>query len=199
MRTMDHFPDLDFRTQAIPPNFRTNFGQTCPAEMKNAQKYNSNSILDWKSPTVTFTTLELRNPSHDVLELHKIRRSPDFEALKLWKGSSGVRHSPRRPCSGHRPWAAQAAAVASDQLMSRRVVDVYSVVENVFVASSMLAHNLGDHACCTSTNKTPNSLFLLLLLLLLPSGWRSGMHYMLLFISGGKSQSVFAPACFLYW
>ena len=40
-------------------------------------------------PTNFFTTLELQNPSHDVSELHKIRQSPDLEALKLWKGSSG--------------------------------------------------------------------------------------------------------------
>ena len=35
-------------------------------------------------------TLELQNLSHDVSELHKIRRSPDFEALKLRKGRSGT-------------------------------------------------------------------------------------------------------------
>ena len=37
-----------------------------------------------------FTILELQNPSHDVLQLHNIRRSPDFEALKLPNGSSGT-------------------------------------------------------------------------------------------------------------
>ena len=36
-----------------------------------------------------FTILELQNPSNDVPELHKIRWSPDLEALKLWKVSSG--------------------------------------------------------------------------------------------------------------
>ena len=41
-------------------------------------------------PTVRFTILELSNRSHDVPELHKIRRSADFEALVLWKGSSGT-------------------------------------------------------------------------------------------------------------
>ena len=40
-------------------------------------------------PTSPFTTLKLQNPSHDVSELHKVRRSTDFEALKLGKGSSG--------------------------------------------------------------------------------------------------------------
>ena len=34
-------------------------------------------------PTDPFTILESRNPSHDVSELHKIRKSPDLEALKL--------------------------------------------------------------------------------------------------------------------
>ena len=34
-------------------------------------------------PTDTFTTLELRNQLYDVSELHKFRRSPDLEALKL--------------------------------------------------------------------------------------------------------------------
>ena len=42
-----------------------------------------------KSPTSPFTILELQNPSDDVPELHKISRSPDLEALKLWKCSSG--------------------------------------------------------------------------------------------------------------
>ena len=41
-------------------------------------------------PTNPFTILELQNPSHDIPELHKIRWSPDLEALKLWKGSSGI-------------------------------------------------------------------------------------------------------------
>ena len=40
-------------------------------------------LKDIYYPTHTFTTFELRNPSHDVLELHKFRRSPDLEALKL--------------------------------------------------------------------------------------------------------------------
>ena len=34
-------------------------------------------------PTDPFTNSALRNPSYDVSELHKIRRSPDCEALKL--------------------------------------------------------------------------------------------------------------------
>ena len=32
---------------------------------------------------------KLKNPLHDVPELHKIRRSTDFGERKLWKGSSG--------------------------------------------------------------------------------------------------------------
>ena len=34
------------------------------------------------SPTDPFTNLELQNPSHGVAKLHKIRRSPDLDALK---------------------------------------------------------------------------------------------------------------------
>ena len=40
-------------------------------------------------PTNPFTIVEPQNPSHDILELRKIWRSHDFEALKLWNGSSG--------------------------------------------------------------------------------------------------------------
>ena len=41
-------------------------------------------------PTDLVTTLKLPNPSHDVSELHKIRRSSDFEDLKLPKDRSGT-------------------------------------------------------------------------------------------------------------
>ena len=40
-------------------------------------------------PTDPFTILEFQNPSKDVPEVHKIRQSPDREALKLWKDRSG--------------------------------------------------------------------------------------------------------------
>ena len=40
-------------------------------------------------PTDPFTTSVLQTPRHDVSEIHKIRRSPDLEALKLWKDQSG--------------------------------------------------------------------------------------------------------------
>ena len=40
-------------------------------------------------PSIPFTTYELRNPSHDAPELHKIRCFPDAEALKLWESPSG--------------------------------------------------------------------------------------------------------------
>ena len=47
-------------------------------------------IVSWLvSPTDPFTTFELKNPLHAVPEQNKIRRSPDLEALKLWKGRSG--------------------------------------------------------------------------------------------------------------
>ena len=36
-----------------------------------------------KDPTNPFQTLELQNPSYDVSHLHKTRRSPEREALKL--------------------------------------------------------------------------------------------------------------------
>ena len=39
--------------------------------------------------TSPFAILEIYNPSHDVPEVHKIRRSTDFKALKLLKRSSG--------------------------------------------------------------------------------------------------------------
>ena len=35
------------------------------------------------NPTNPFTVLELPGPSSDVPEIHKIRRSPDREAMKL--------------------------------------------------------------------------------------------------------------------
>ena len=41
-------------------------------------------------PTLPFTIKELQNPSFDVPELDEIRRSTDCEALKLWKGRSGM-------------------------------------------------------------------------------------------------------------
>ena len=43
-------------------------------------------------PDRQFQSLE--NPSIDVSKLRKIRWSPDFEALYLWKGQSGPRNEP---------------------------------------------------------------------------------------------------------
>ena len=40
------------------------------------------------NPASSSAILELLNPSHDVPELHEIRRYPDFEALRLGEGSS---------------------------------------------------------------------------------------------------------------
>ena len=50
-----------------------------------------NLILQLKRimPDRPFTIVELHNPSFGIPELHKIRRSPDREALKLRKGLSG--------------------------------------------------------------------------------------------------------------
>ena len=42
-----------------------------------------------RCPTNPSTIFELQNSSHEVLELHKTRRSLDLRALKLWKDSSG--------------------------------------------------------------------------------------------------------------
>ena len=51
--------------------------------------FNSGEI---RYPTDPFTTLELQNPSRDVSELlREFRLSPDIEALKFWKGWSGIR------------------------------------------------------------------------------------------------------------
>lgn len=45
--------------------------------------------MSYSRPTLSQLNLELQNPSLDVPELHKICRSPDLEALKLYKGRSG--------------------------------------------------------------------------------------------------------------
>ena len=42
-----------------------------------------------RTPTNLFTVFELQNQSHDVPELHKIRKSPNHEALKMLQSSSG--------------------------------------------------------------------------------------------------------------
>ena len=46
-------------------------------------------ILNTSPPTDPFTSLELQKSSDKVPDLHKIRRSPDLEACKLYKGRSG--------------------------------------------------------------------------------------------------------------
>ena len=48
------------------------------------------SLLSFTLQAVPDGPLELYNPSHDVFYLLKHSRSPDFEALKLWKGRSGT-------------------------------------------------------------------------------------------------------------
>ena len=65
---------------------------TCSSLMKQQQlalELTHESIISFFFPTNPFTILELQNPWHDVPQLHKMRRSPDLQALKLWKGSSG--------------------------------------------------------------------------------------------------------------
>ena len=41
------------------------------------------------NPTDPFTTLKLHNSWHDIFEENRIRLSPDFESIKLWKVRSG--------------------------------------------------------------------------------------------------------------
>lgn len=43
-------------------------------------------------PANPITALEIQNPSHVEPELHKICRISDAEALKQWKGRSGILH-----------------------------------------------------------------------------------------------------------
>ena len=49
-------------------------------------------------PTDPFTISEIHNPMHDVPELHKNRRSPDFEAVHFLKGRWGSQLSSAQPC-----------------------------------------------------------------------------------------------------
>ena len=53
------------------------------------RKRRSLKFVAMKYPTGNFPILELYNPSHDIPELHKIRRSADFEVLQLVKDWSG--------------------------------------------------------------------------------------------------------------
>ena len=68
---------------------KPNMTKLCPSSSKcvfaKAKRLSENG----DNPTDPSTTPELENPSHDVSELHIIRRSPDLEALKLQKGRSG--------------------------------------------------------------------------------------------------------------
>ena len=40
--------------------------------------------------TDPFIFLEFQNSSHYIPELHRFGHSPDFEALKVWRGRSGI-------------------------------------------------------------------------------------------------------------
>ena len=62
--------------------------------------------------TGPFTVLELQHPSIDDSELNKIRRSTDFEALKLWNRSSGSCFSAQSP-----------TCLAISQLQSHTIID----------------------------------------------------------------------------
>lgn len=51
-----------------------------------------------KDPTGSLPTFELQNPSYFVHKLIKARRSPDVQALKLWKVPSAIVNSLRYVC-----------------------------------------------------------------------------------------------------
>ena len=53
--------------------------------LRNKAKYINLSLT--RQGLLQFRSFQ--NPVHDVPELHKIRWSPDLEAPRLWKGSSG--------------------------------------------------------------------------------------------------------------
>ena len=55
----------------------------------NETRLNNLELLLGSILTDPSTTFELQNPSHDIPDPHEIRRSPDVETLKLWKGRSG--------------------------------------------------------------------------------------------------------------
>ena len=44
------------------------------------------SVISCLCPTSSFATLKLLNQKNGVLEVRKIRLSPDYEALKILKG-----------------------------------------------------------------------------------------------------------------
>ena len=66
----------------------------CWSRFPNFIKF-ANQLTLGLYPADSSTTVELQNLSCDVPELHKIRSSPDLEALKLWKGRSGQKDSAR--------------------------------------------------------------------------------------------------------
>ena len=68
---------------------RSSFLRRCSDRSAESLMVEVEKCLVWQYPTDSFTTLKLQNQSNDVFELHIIRRSPDPEALKLWKGRSG--------------------------------------------------------------------------------------------------------------
>ena len=75
-----------------------------PSSMpKTGAEPSGNLIRDTSIPTDPFTTLEPQNPPHDVPGLHKIRWSPNFEALLWWKGGSGCHEKASRVSNF--PWS----------------------------------------------------------------------------------------------
>ena len=76
----------------IPPSHATCYFYKLPASHGNffviAGRIVENGICFL---TDLFTYFELLNPSFDVPELNAVPWSPELEALKLWKGRSGLK------------------------------------------------------------------------------------------------------------
>ena len=83
-------------------------------------------------PTSPFIILELQNPSHDISELHTIHRSPDLEALKLWKGSS----------DNYRPVWPGGTSTIRLQLQTKQLYVSFVCIYNHAGVTSIIFHHL---------------------------------------------------------
>ena len=92
-----------------------------------------------KVPTDSFTILEPLNLQNDVPVQHKIRRSYDFKALKLWKGRSGKKHdtgwqpTPESAWFQHREGS---ITCLSNFIMSKRLVLIFQSKERSYTGWS---------------------------------------------------------------
>ena len=87
-------------------------------------------------PTNPFTTLKHQNPSHDFPEQHKIRRSPDLEDQKLWKGSSGAAEDYIRTYSARKTESCQCTCIHTERDLSRNIY-LHSFCNTVVVGDSV--------------------------------------------------------------